>query len=55
MFITQYISSIATTTMDYENLGKNILNLDPAVRFVTIFDTNNGKILYSEHKPGVTN
>ena len=41
--------------MDYENIGKNIINLDPAVRFVTIFDTNNGKILYSEHKPGVTN
>jgi hypothetical protein len=41
--------------MDYKNIGKNILNLDPTVRFVTIFDTNDGKILYSEHKPGVTN
>jgi hypothetical protein len=41
--------------MDYENIGKNILNLDPTVRFVTIFDTNDGKILYAEHKPGVTN
>ena len=41
--------------MDYENIGKNILNLDPAVRFVTIFDIVDQKPIYSEHKPGVTN
>ena len=29
--------------------------MDSGVRFVTIFDTNNEKILNSEHKPGVTN
>ena len=41
--------------MNYENLGKTIMNMDPGVRFVTIFDTNDKKMLYSEHKPGVTN
>src|SRR5687768_17944818 len=41
--------------MDYENVGKTIMNMDPAVRFVTIFDTNDQKPIYSEHKPGVTN
>lgn len=41
--------------MEYENIGKNILDTDPAVRFVTILDTENGKILYSEHKTGTTN
>ena len=29
--------------------------MDSGVHFVTIFDTNNEKILNSEHKPGVTN
>ena len=29
--------------------------MDSGVRFVTIFDTNNEKILNSEPKPGVTN
>ena len=41
--------------MDYQNVGKTIMNTDPAVRFVTIFDTNEQKSIYSEHKPGVTN
>ena len=29
--------------------------MDSGVRFLTIFDTNNEKILNSEPKPGVTN
>ncbi|MFB5600583.1 MAG: hypothetical protein ACE5SW_10185 [Nitrososphaeraceae archaeon] len=31
------------------------MNLDRNVRFVTIFDTKEGKPVYSEHKEGVTN
>jgi len=41
--------------MNYEELGKKIMSLDPGVRFVTIFDTKESKPVYSEHKPGVTN
>ena len=41
--------------MDYKNKGKDILYLDPSIRFVTIFDTTDGMILFSEHRPGVTN
>ena len=41
--------------MDYKNIGKDILYLDPNIRFVTIFDTTDGLILFSEHRPGVTN
>ena len=41
--------------MDYRNKGKDILYLDPNIRFVTIFDTTDGMILFSEHRPGVTN
>ncbi|MDN5846981.1 MAG: hypothetical protein L0H53_11985 [Candidatus Nitrosocosmicus sp.] len=41
--------------MEFENIGKNILNLDSAVRFVTIIDTKDEKVLYSEHKTGATN
>jgi hypothetical protein len=41
--------------MDYKNIGKDILYLDPNIRFVTIFDTSDGLILFSEHRPGVTN
>ena len=29
--------------------------MDSAIRFVTIFDTKDEKILYSEHNPGTTN
>ncbi|HEX6671508.1 MAG TPA: hypothetical protein VF084_04695 [Nitrososphaeraceae archaeon] len=41
--------------MDYKNIGKQIMNLDPDVRFVTIFDINDNIFLFSEHRPGVTN
>ncbi|MGD9673857.1 MAG: hypothetical protein AB7U98_10320 [Candidatus Nitrosocosmicus sp.] len=41
--------------MDYENLGKDILNLDSTVRFATILDINDEKVLYSEHRSGTTN
>ena len=41
--------------MEYENLGKKILDLDPSTRLVTILDANNEKILFSEHRDGVTN
>ena len=41
--------------MDYKNIGTDILYLDPNIRFVTIFDTTDGLILFSEHRPGVTN
>ena len=47
--------SCITIIMDYENVGKTIMNMDPDVRFVTIFDTNDQKPIYSEHKSGVTN
>lgn len=36
-------------------MGSAILNLDSTIRFVTIIDTKNEKILYSEHKVGTTN
>ena len=41
--------------MDYKSIGNQIMNLDPKIRFVTIIDINDGMILFSEHKPGVTN
>jgi hypothetical protein len=41
--------------MNYEELGKKIMDLDPNVRFVTIFDTKEGKPVYSQHKQGVEN
>ena len=41
--------------MNYKNIGNQILNLDPDVRFVTIIDINDNIILFSEHAPGVTN
>ncbi|WP_458719377.1 hypothetical protein [Candidatus Nitrosocosmicus sp. R] len=41
--------------MEYNELGKRILGMDSAIRFVTIFDTKDEKILYSEHNPGTTN
>jgi len=31
------------------------MGMDPNVRFVTIFDTNEEKPVFSEHKSGVTN
>src|SRR6476660_8282900 len=41
--------------MEYENTGKTIMNMDPAIRFVTIIDTNDEKVLFSEHNTGATN
>jgi len=41
--------------MDFKNIGNQILNLDPDVRFVTIIDINDNKLLFSQHRPGVTN
>ena len=41
--------------LEYNELGKTILSMDSAIRFVTIFDTKDEKILYSEHNPGTTN
>ena len=41
--------------LEFSELGKKILSLDPAIRFVTIFDTKDEKILYSEHTSGTTN
>src|SRR5687767_11826460 len=41
--------------MDFKNIGNQILNLDPDVRFVTIIDINDNKFLFSQHRPGVTN
>ncbi|MGD1835210.1 MAG: hypothetical protein ACPKQO_05765 [Nitrososphaeraceae archaeon] len=41
--------------MDYENLGKKILDLDSSIRLVTILNANDEKVLFSEHRSGVTN
>lgn len=41
--------------MNYNEIGKNIMGMDANVRFVTIFDTNEEKPVFSEHKSGVTN
>ena len=41
--------------MDYKNVGKQIMNIDPDIRFVTIFDINDNIFLFSEHRQGVTN
>jgi len=41
--------------MEYQNVGKNILNMDSEVRFVTIVDPKDGNILFSEHKAEATN
>ena len=37
----------------YGNMGRSILNRDSSIRFVTIFDTRNENIVFSEHQPGV--
>jgi hypothetical protein len=41
-------------TDDYQKLQKEIMNLDPKTRMVTICDSA-GKILFSDHRPGVVN
>ena len=40
--------------MDYKKLYQDIMNLDPKIRLVTIWDIN-GRIMYSEHREGVRN
>jgi hypothetical protein len=41
--------------MDYKNIGKQIMSLDPNILFVTIIDINDNTIFFSEHGLGVTN
>ncbi|MFZ0358678.1 MAG: hypothetical protein WAL53_11145 [Nitrososphaeraceae archaeon] len=40
--------------MNFQKTHSDIMNLDPKIRMVTICDSS-GKILFSDHKPGVTN
>jgi len=40
--------------MNYQGIHSEIMKLDPNIRLVTICDLN-GKIMYSDHKPGVSN
>ncbi|MGH9993019.1 MAG: DUF6659 family protein [Nitrososphaera sp.] len=40
--------------MEYQNVHRNIMNLDSNIRMVTICDMD-GKIMFSDHRPGVTN
>jgi hypothetical protein len=40
--------------MNYQKLYQDIMILDKNIRMVTICDTD-GKIMYSDHRPGVTN
>jgi hypothetical protein len=42
------------TADDYQKLQKEIMNLDPKTRMVTICDSA-GKISFSDHRPGVAN
>ena len=40
--------------MEHQHLHKQIMDLDPKIRLVTICDMD-GKILFTDHRPGVTN
>ncbi|MDW0257011.1 MAG: hypothetical protein QN778_10695 [Nitrososphaeraceae archaeon] len=40
--------------MNFQKTHSDIMNLDPKIRMVTICDSS-GKIMFSDHKPGVTN
>jgi hypothetical protein len=40
--------------MNYQKLHQDIMSLDRNIRMVTVCD-NDGKIMYSDHRPGVTN
>jgi hypothetical protein len=40
--------------MNYQKIYQDIMSLDRNIRMVTICDTD-GKIMYSDHRPGVTN
>lgn len=45
---------VRLVSMNYQQIHSTIMNLDPNVRLVTICDSN-GKIMFSDHKPGVSN
>ncbi|MGI0037941.1 MAG: DUF6659 family protein [Nitrososphaera sp.] len=40
--------------MEYQHLHKEIMNIDPKIRLITICDVN-GKIMFSDHRSGVLN
>jgi hypothetical protein len=40
--------------MNFQKTHSDIMNLDPKIRMVTTCDSS-GKIMFSDHKPGVTN
>ena len=40
--------------MNFQKIHSDIMNLDTKIRMVTICDSS-GKIMFSDHKPGVTN
>ncbi len=40
--------------MDYKEIYSKVLNIEPKTRMVTVCD-NDGKIVFSEHREGVTN
>jgi hypothetical protein len=40
--------------MDYKEIYSKVLNVEPKTRMVTVCDSD-GKILFSEHREGVTN
>ena len=40
--------------MDYKSLYESIMEIDPKIRFATIFDIN-GKVIQSGHREGVKN
>lgn len=41
-------------SIDYGSLHQRIIDLDPSIRLVTIC-TNDGQIMYSDHREGVRN
>ena len=43
-----------STMMEFQNIHKDIMNLDHSIRLVTICD-NNGNVKFSDHKQGVSN
>jgi hypothetical protein len=48
------LESLKILSMNYQQIHSNIMKLDPKIRMVTICDSN-GKIMFTDHKPGVTN
>ena len=49
-----YISILDITTMDFDKLCKDILDLDPKVRFAGVCD-DSGEIKFGGQREGVTN